>query len=115
MLIKSSDAVKFVSEKPRNGKGTIINNRYLDSEDLENNLNGFYVNELEPGGEIGYHIHEGEDEIYYIIEGIGIIIDNKKEKAIEKGDVIYTKSGEGHGMINTGSEPIKFIGFIIKK
>lgn len=115
MLIKSNDAVKIISENPRNGKGIIINNRYLDSCDLENNLNGFYVNELEAGGEIGYHIHEGEDEIYYILEGSGIIIDNKKEKIIEKGDVIYTKSGDGHGMKNTGSEPIKFIGFIIKR
>ena len=115
MVIKSEKAEKIVSEKPRGGKGIIINNRYLDSHELDNNLQGFYVNELLPSGVIGNHMHEGEEEIYYIIEGNGIIQDNGVEIPIGKGDVIYTKSGESHGMINTGTEPLKFIGFIVKK
>ncbi len=115
MVIKSGNAEKIVSEKPRGGKGIIINNRYLDSHELDNNLQGFYVNELELAGEIGCHMHEGEEEIYYILEGSGIIIDNGTEVPIEKGDVIYTKSGESHGMRNTGTESLKFIGFIVKK
>ena len=81
MVIKSEKAEKIVSEKPRGGKGIIINNRYLDSHELDNNLQGFYVNELEPSGEIGYHMHEGEEEIYYVLEGNGIILDNGKEIA----------------------------------
>ena len=115
MVIKSEKSEKIISEKPRGGKGIIINNRYLDSHELDNNLQGFYVNELEPSGEIGYHMHEGEEEIYYILEGNGIILDNGKKVPIEKGDVIYTKCGESHGMINTGNKPLKFIGFIVKK
>jgi mannose-6-phosphate isomerase-like protein (cupin superfamily) len=115
MIIKADKAVKIISEKPRGGKGIIFNNRYLDSHELDNNLQGFYVNELEPGGEIGYHMHEGDEEIYYILEGSGIILDNGKESSIEKGDLIYTKSGESHGMINNGNDVLKFIGFIIKK
>ena len=115
MVVKSDKAVKILSEKPRGGKGIIINNRYLDSHELDNNLQGFYVNELLPSGVIGNHMHEGEEEIYYIIEGNGIIQDNGVEIPIGKGDVIYTKSGESHGMINTGTESLKFIGFIVKK
>ena len=115
MVIKADKAVKIISEKPRGGKGIIINNRYLDSFEIDNNLQGFYVNELEPAGEIGNHMHEGEEEIYYILEGNGIILDNGEKIPIEKGDVIYTKSGESHGMINNGDKTLKFIGFIVKK
>ena len=31
MVIKSEKAEKMISEKPRGGKGTIINNRYRDT------------------------------------------------------------------------------------
>lgn len=115
MVIKSKDTVKSISENPRGGTGIVINNRYLDSNELENNLTGFYLNELEVGSEIGYHIHENEEEIYFVIDGEGIIIDNETRKKIKNGDVIYTKSGDGHGMINTGDRPLKFLAFIVKK
>ena len=115
MVIKSSDTIKSISENPRGGTGIVISNRYLDSNELDNDLTGFYLNELEVGSEIGYHVHEGEEEIYYIIEGNGIITDNAEKIEIKAGDVIYTKSGEGHGMKNTGDKPIRFLAFIVKK
>ena len=115
VVIKSSDTIKSISENPRGGAGIVINNRYLDSAELDNNLTGLYLNELEVGSEIGYHEHFGEEEIYYIVDGNGIITDNDKKIEIKAGDVIYTKSGEGHGMINTGDKPLKFLAFIVKK
>lgn len=115
MIINFKDSEKIVSEKPRGGDGIITGFRYLDNYDLSNNLKGFYVNELDINSTIGYHIHENDEEIYFILEGTGIVIeDNDKRTPVSKGDLIYTKKGEGHGMINTGKEPLKFVAFIIE-
>ena len=114
MLVKKNESFRIVSEKPRGGVGTIINNRYLDSHDLNNGIQGLYINDLEVGSEIGYHIHEGDEEVYYILEGKGLVNDNGVEKEAASGDFIYTKSGEGHSLKNTGDKPLKFMAFIIK-
>lgn len=114
-MVKKEESCKIITEKPRGGNGTIEGFRYLDSEDLSNNLKGFYVNELQVGAEVGYHKHIGDEEIYFILDGEGIANDNGEEKKIVAGDLFYTKDGHGHSLKNTGSVPLKFAAFIIEK
>ncbi|TDT71893.1 cupin domain [Hypnocyclicus thermotrophus] len=115
MLLKFNDTTLIETIRPREGKGKIKGYRYLENIELENNLKGFYVNELEVGSEVGYHQHIEDEEIYYVLEGKGIINDNGEEKEISVGDLIYTKDGERHSIKNTGDTSLKFIAFIIKK
>ncbi|WP_372712954.1 cupin domain-containing protein [Ilyobacter sp.] len=114
MVIREKDALKIVGENPRGGKGTIYNYRYLDKDEINTPLKGFYVNELLPGSEICYHEHIDDEEFYYILSGKGIVNDNGKEREIGPGDLIYTPFKEGHGLKNTGDEPIKFAAFIVE-
>lgn len=69
--------------------------------------------ELKPGEEVGYHIHTGESEQYYIISGKGEYSDNGKIVEVAPGTVTYTPSGEGHGIKNTGRDMLVFIALII--
>lgn len=69
---------------------------------------------LEPGASLGYHIHRGESEIYYILSGKGLYSDNGAERQVEPGDVTYTPDGEGHGLENTGNEVLEFMALIVK-
>jgi len=115
LIIKKQDATKVVSENPRGGKGIMNNLRYLGNEEITNNLQGFYLNSLEVGAEIGEHAHIKDEEFYYILEGRGIVKDNGVEKEVGAGDLIYTSSGETHSLENIGDTPIKFIAFIVDK
>lgn len=114
MVVKKEYTTKIVTDTPRGGKGTIEGYRYLDSHELTNSLKGFYINELLPDSEVGFHNHIEDEEIYLVLDGEGIVNDNGVEEKVEAGDLIYTKKGEGHALKNTGTKPLKFVAFIVE-
>ena len=67
---------------------------------------------IPPKGSIGFHVHQGEAEIYYVLSGTGKYSDNGNEMTIKAGDVTYTPSGTGHGIENIGEDDFKFIALI---
>ena len=68
---------------------------------------------LEPGCEIGWHIHHGDGETYYILKGHGEYSDNGNIIAVSTGDTTFVGDGEGHSIKNTGSEPLEFVALIL--
>ena len=68
-----------------------------------------------PGCSLGYHVHANESETYYILSGTGEFNDNGELKTVQAGDVTFTPAGEGHGIKNTGSEPMDLIALILFK
>jgi mannose-6-phosphate isomerase-like protein (cupin superfamily) len=67
---------------------------------------------LNPGSSIGYHIHENEEEFFYIISGEAIANDNGSTKTLSAGDSMITRSGEGHFIECSGSEPVVILAVI---
>lgn len=65
-----------------------------------------------PHSGIGYHIHNGDTEIYYILSGKAKYNDNGTIVDIEAGDVTFTPSGTGHGIENDNDEPLDIIALI---
>lgn len=66
-----------------------------------------------PGSGIGYHVHNGDTEIYYVYSGKGEYNDNGRITTVEAGDVTFTPSGCGHGITCIGDEPLELIALII--
>lgn len=114
MVVKKENTTKIITENPREGKGIIEGYRYLDGHELSNNLKGFYINELMPHSEVGFHKHIADEEIYLILDGTGIVDDNGLEERVEAGDLVYTKKGQGHSLKNIGETPLKFVAFIVE-
>ena len=69
---------------------------------------------LAPNGEIPYHKHEGECEIYFVLSGSATYSDNGEETTITAGDLTFTPSGEGHGIKNNSGKDFVFIPLIVK-
>lgn len=76
-------------------------------------LRNFAMVQLKPGEEVGFHVHKGECEYYYILSGKGIYNDNGEDLEAVPGLVTFTPSGTGHGIKNTGTEMLEFIALII--
>ena len=114
MIRKEEDSVVTVSNNPRGGIGEIIGKQLILESEMGNNLNGIHINYLDVNSEIGYHEHHNEDEIYYILDGIGIANDNGVEFEISSGSVLYTKAGTGHALRNIGDKALKFLAFMVK-
>ena len=63
-------------EHMRDGRGTVTIHDVLSKEDL-NGHGRLYARIVIPAGaSIGWHIHEGETEPFYILKGEGTFIDN---------------------------------------
>ena len=70
---------------------------------------------LAPGAEIGWHVHKGDGETYYILSGKGEYSDNGNIITVGPGDVTFVDEGEGHSMKNIGDEPLEAIALILFK
>lgn len=73
----------------------------------------FNVMTLQPGVSIGEHTHQGDNEIYYIISGESLYIDNGVEVQVSAGDVCICNDGESHAMVNNSSEPCSMVALIL--
>ena len=114
-MIRTAEKL-FVEEKDchMGGEGHLAIRHILTSPDeMLRKGRAFAHSTLEPGASIGYHLHEGESEIYYIYSGKGEINDNGEIRPIRAGDTIVTPDGHGHGIKNTGDDPLHFIALIL--
>ena len=65
--------------------------------------------ELEPGLELGAHVHNC-DEVIYFLEGKGIFRVEGKEYEVEPGDSIYVRPNAVHGPhTNTGTTTWRYL------
>ncbi len=70
---------------------------------------------LRPGCGFGYHLHENEEEIYYMLKGTADYDDNGVKTKVSAGDVTFTFDGQGHSITNNSDETVEFIALIIFK
>ena len=74
----------------------------------------FNVMTLIPGASIGYHVHEGESELFYFMDGNGRVQDDDRFYDVSAGDSMATFSGHGHGVENTGDTDLVILAVIVK-
>ena len=67
---------------------------------------------LEPGCSIGFHRHENEEELFFIIRGEAEIDDNGTVKKVSAGDAVLTGNGAGHAVRNIGTSPLEILAVI---
>lgn len=67
---------------------------------------------LHPGATIGYHKHETNSEIYYILRGTGYLLTDSGEEIVEAGQAHYCRPGESHSLQNRGESDLEFIAIV---
>ncbi|HBR33770.1 MAG TPA: cupin domain-containing protein [Firmicutes bacterium] len=116
MIRRNQDRKVEFKENPFGGQGGVtVRNLLNGPEEMYGKGRAFAHSTLAPGSSIGFHLHEDESETYYIYSGKGEFNDNGLLKEVSAGDVAFTGAGEGHGLKNTGTEPLEFIALILYK
>ena len=92
-------------ERTNGGGNTIGYSFFSNAKDLKL---VFRKRVLKPGAAIGYHL-QNEDEIYYIINGKGIMKMNDSSFNVQTGDAILTRPGSSHGLQQTGKDNLVII------
>jgi len=103
------------NEKMRGGEGIVTLESLLEPAELYEKGRLFSKVTLDPGSSIGYHVHEGEMEAFYIISGEAEMSDNGETVTLQAGDTTLAMSGEGHSLKNKGKEPLELIALILFK
>jgi mannose-6-phosphate isomerase-like protein (cupin superfamily) len=60
------------------------------------------LNAFEPQQAHALHAHEGQDKVYYVLEGRGLFLLEGRELAMAAGDLLVAPAGVPHGVRNTG-------------
>lgn len=102
-------------ERMRGGEGIVHATDFVTLEETHGHVRLFGRFVLEPGCSIGYHTHEEDTEIFYILSGAPTVNDNGMEAILEPGQVMITGNGAGHGMSNPTEETVEFIAMIVNR
>ena len=103
------------TEKARVGEGFVISEHLLAAGEKRGNVTMYARVTLEPHSSIGFHMHEGNGETYFILEGEALYNDNGEKRLIGPGEVTYTPNGTGHGMENHTDKPVVFMALITEE
>ena len=113
MIVRKASLAEIPNEQLRGGSGRATMLRYFAAEALEPALHAFNVVTLSPGTSIGAHRHEGTGEVYLLLEGRGVAVDDGAEVEVGPGDAVLTRSGHTHGLRNTGAGPLRFLAVLV--
>ena len=113
-MVRKKEEQEVIFQCVRNGIGEAEMHKITRGES-ELYGKGKLVNHLilPPGTSIGEHVHEGDNEIYYILAGTGLYNDNGKIVRVFPGDTTICSEGELHGLVNDGREPLEAIALIL--
>lgn len=100
-------------ENMRGGGGVVEMTNFVTKEELNEKGRLFGKIVLKKGCGIGYHVHENESELFYILKGTAIYSDNGEEKVVSEGDVTITPPGTGHSIKNEGDETVELVALIV--
>ena len=114
MIRRASECSVEYKEDMREGNGTIELTSLIGSPaELYEKGRLFSKITVKPGCSIGYHVHEGESELFFFIRGNGIYSDNGTPVKVSAGDVAICPAGEGHSISNESDEVLEMVALIV--
>ena len=113
MVKRAEGMERGIRERMRGGTGTVEIVHVFHSTELKGKTRLFARLRLLPGASIGYHVHEGEEEIFYILSGSAQVTDGETEARMGPGDAVVTGGGAGHSLACAGSSPLELLAVIL--
>ena len=101
-------------EHMRDGDGTVQLTHFITGPEERNGKGRLFAKiTLNPGCSIGYHVHEGDAELFYILKGTAEYNDAGEIRTVTAGDVTICPTGTGHGIANKTDEVVELVAVIV--
>lgn len=113
MVLTDRDLKKASVSCPKNGLGKMDKTILLTEAEMFGKGKTFAKLILHPGCAMGFHMHDGDSEFYYILSGTGEYNDNGTIKCVNEGDLCAVSSGAGHSLKNTGDSDLTALALIL--
>lgn len=64
---------------------------------------------MAPGARVGLHTQPDQQELLYVLAGLGELTLNGETSAVKQGDAVLARAGSNFGLANTGTEPLRYL------
>ena len=107
MIIDFNEIQEVANPQFKGGEGNTMFRTYNDGQ------NKIMRGRLEPGCSIGYHSHETNSEIIYILSGEARCLYDDGEERLAPGQCHYCPKGHSHSLINaSATEALTFFAVV---
>ncbi len=113
MIRRKEECKVEVREAMKGGPGSVVQTSFASKEELLNKARLFGNLHLEPNCGIGVHTHEGESELFYIVNGTVVYNDDGVEHELHAGDLAVVEPGHSHGVSNRSDAPADLVALIV--
>ena len=114
MIRRKEECTSQIREHMRDGEGQVlVTNLFEKSELINCRMLGTLTLEKDCG--VGVHVHENEQEYFYVLKGDPIYYDDDEEVQLHEGDVSICEDGHRHGIVNRNQEPAIVLACILLK
>ena len=100
MIKRAEDMKATVKVNMRGGDGQAVVTDILNQEEYQGKARLIGTILLKPGCSIGAHVHENEEEVFYVLEGRATYDDNGSVQILNKGDSCICLGGQKHSIAN---------------
>jgi quercetin dioxygenase-like cupin family protein len=69
----------------------------------------FRISRYAPAAYVEEHVHSVQEQIYYVLEGEGVLTTNGEPRLMESHDYVYVPPGVRHSFSNTGTKGLVFL------
>lgn len=113
MIKKAETFTEEIRTNMRGGQGNVKIRNVLTEAEMNGKGRLFGPITLEPGSSIGYHVHEGDSEVFYVLEGTPVYNDGGTERSVAPGDVLICPDGTGHALSNPTDQTAVVMALIV--
>lgn len=113
MIKRKSDMNEQLKVAMRGGDGQVLVTNVVEKGEYKGSSRLVGVLTLEKDCSIGAHVHENEEEIFYIMEGTATYYDNGETVILNAGDSCVCLGGEEHSIANRHDETLKVFAVIL--
>ena len=104
MIKRANEMTSTVKVNMRGGDGQAVVTDILNKGEYKGSARLLGTILLEPGCSIGAHVHENDEEVFFVLEGTATYDDNGTTEILHKGDSCLCLGGQKHSIANREKE-----------
>lgn len=106
MILDFSQMEVTKIDNSKGGAKEIYSKMFVDDS------NKIMLSVLKPGASIGYHKHEDNCEIIFMIKGNAMVNYDNETLRLQNGQAFYCPKGHSHDLVNDTDEEIMFFAVV---
>lgn len=100
MNVRNIFSLEAREEQAHGGVGKVRVCRPFHRDDFRSPWHFVDYAVLPPGSSIGLHRHGENEELYFIVDGSGLMTIDGERRRVGRGDLILNRPGGEHGLVN---------------